>query len=56
MSSVGPRGWQPAVYLHGGPGGGCQPDRRLFDPERFHAVLFDQRGAGLAAQKGPLRR
>ncbi|WP_316166634.1 MULTISPECIES: prolyl aminopeptidase [unclassified Bradyrhizobium] len=37
----------PAVYLHGGPGSGCQPDhRRLFDPERFHAVLFDQRGAG----------
>src|SRR6202048_1987246 len=34
----------PAVYLHGGPGSGCQPDhRRLFDPERFHAVLFDQR-------------
>lgn len=37
----------PAVYLHGGPGGGCQPSqRRLFDPERYRAVLFDQRGAG----------
>ena len=24
----------PAVYLHGGPGGGCQPSqRRLFDPQ-----------------------
>lgn len=37
----------PAVYLHGGPGSGCQPShRRLFDPGRFRAVLFDQRGAG----------
>jgi proline iminopeptidase len=37
----------PAVYLHGGPGSGCQPSHRaLFDPRRFRAVLFDQRGAG----------
>src|SRR6202048_2706881 len=43
----------PAVYLHGGPGSGCQPDhRRLFDPERFHAVLFDQRGAGRSRPRG----
>jgi proline iminopeptidase len=45
----------PAVYLHGGPGSGCQPDhRRLFDPERFYAVLFDQRGAGRSRPKGGL--
>ena len=45
----------PAVYLHGGPGSGCQPDhRRLFDPERFHAVLFDQRGAGKSRPKASL--
>ena len=37
----------PIVYLHGGPGGGTPPDaRRLFDPERFRVVLFDQRGCG----------
>src|ERR1700745_4005401 len=43
----GHAGGIPAVYLHGGPGSGCQPDhRRLFDPERFCAGLFDQRGAG----------
>jgi proline iminopeptidase len=43
----------PAVYLHGGPGSGCQPDhRRLFDPERFHTILFDQRGAGRSRPKG----
>ena len=53
VESVGRDGGIPAVYLHGGPGSGCQPDhRRLFDPERFHAVLFDQRGAGRSRPKG----
>jgi proline iminopeptidase len=42
----------PAVYLHGGPGSGCQPDHRnLFDASRMHAVLFDQRGAGRSTPK-----
>lgn len=37
----------PAVFLHGGPGGGCSPaHRRLFDPERYNVLLFDQRGCG----------
>jgi proline iminopeptidase len=41
-----PRG-KPAVFLHGGPGGGCSPEhRRLFDPERYCVLLFDQRGCG----------
>ena len=53
VESVGRLGGTPAVYLHGGPGSGCQADhRRLFDPERFHAVLFDQRGAGRSRPKG----
>ena len=53
VESVGRADGMPAVYLHGGPGSGCQPDhRRLFDPERFHAVLFDQRGAGRSRPKG----
>src|SRR6202021_3609999 len=55
VESVGRVGGIAAVYLHGGPGRGCQPDhRRLFDPERFHAVLFDQRGAGRSRPKGRL--
>ena len=38
---------KPAVVLHGGPGSGCSPGmRRLFDPGRYHIVLFDQRNAG----------
>jgi proline iminopeptidase len=53
VESVGHAGGIPAVYLHGGPGSGCQPDhRRLFDPERFHTVLFDQRGCGRSRPKG----
>jgi proline iminopeptidase len=53
VESVGRAGGIPAVYLHGGPGSGCQTDhRRLFDPERFHTVLFDQRGAGRSLPRG----
>src|ERR1700710_1042325 len=55
VETVGRTDGIAAVYLHGGPGSGCQPDhRRLFDPERFHAVLFDQRGAGRSHPKGRL--
>ena len=37
----------PAILLHGGPGSGCSVNqRRLFDPERYRIVLFDQRGCG----------
>ncbi len=37
----------PAVFLHGGPGAGCAPShRRLFDPEKYNVLLFDQRGCG----------
>ncbi len=37
----------PVVFVHGGPGGGCEPyHRQYFDPERYRIVLFDQRGCG----------
>lgn len=37
----------PAVFLHGGPGGGCdERSRRFFDPAFYRIVVFDQRGAG----------
>jgi len=37
----------PALFLHGGPGAGCAAShRRFFDPSRYRAVLFDQRGSG----------
>ncbi|HZZ96901.1 MAG TPA: prolyl aminopeptidase [Jatrophihabitantaceae bacterium] len=38
---------KPAVFLHGGPGGGCSHGhRRMFDPDRYRVVLFDQRNCG----------
>jgi proline iminopeptidase len=38
---------KPALMVHGGPGQGCAPNmRRGFDPSRYRAVLFDQRGCG----------
>ncbi len=41
-----PKG-KPAVFLHGGPGGGTTPAmRRFFNPRRYRIVLFDQRGCG----------
>jgi len=39
----------PVVVMHGGPGGGCGPSsRRFFDPNDYHIILMDQRGAGLS--------
>ena len=44
--SGNPRG-KPAVFVHGGPGGGTSPkQRRFFDPGSYRIVLFDQRGCG----------
>lgn len=44
---VGTPGAKPAVFLHGGPGGGMSPNhRRQWDPARYDVLLFDQRGCG----------
>jgi len=45
-TSGNPRG-KPAVFLHGGPGGGMGGGyRRRFDPQRYRIVGFEQRGCG----------
>jgi proline iminopeptidase len=37
----------PALFVHGGPGAGCeQYHRRFFDPNVYRIILFDQRGCG----------
>jgi proline iminopeptidase len=44
--SGNPRG-KPAVFVHGGPGGGGDSNaRRFFDPRVYRIVAFDQRGSG----------
>lgn len=46
---------KPVVFLHGGPGGGSNPDmRRFFDPAVYRIVLFDQRGCGLSTPHASL--
>jgi proline iminopeptidase len=38
---------KPAVYVHGGPGSGSNANqRRVFDPQKYRIILFDQRGCG----------
>ena len=37
----------PVVFLHGGPGSGCNPGQSaLFDAARHRVIFMDQRGAG----------
>ena len=38
---------KPAIFVHGGPGGGSNPaHRRYHDPSKYRIVVFDQRGCG----------
>ena len=54
--AVGNPNGVPVLFLHGGPGGGCSPEhRRFFDPDAFHAILFDQRGAGASTPVGEVQ-
>jgi proline iminopeptidase len=46
---------KPAVFLHGGPGGGGSiAVRRFFNPEKYNIVIFDQRGCGRSMPHGCL--
>jgi proline iminopeptidase len=37
----------PVVFVHGGPGSGCEFNSRcFFNPAKYRIILFDQRGAG----------
>ncbi|GJE88585.1 proline iminopeptidase [Phanerochaete sordida] len=45
----------PVVFLHGGPGGGCDAkDRSFFNPAKYKIILFDQRGAGKSTPSASL--
>ncbi len=46
---------KPAVYVHGGPGAGSNANqRRVFDPDLYRIILFDQRGCGRSVPKASL--
>ena len=43
----------PVIFLHGGPGSGCNPtQRRFFDPSYYRIILIDQRGCGRSKPQG----
>ncbi len=46
----------PVVFVHGGPGGGCEAwHRQLFNPDLYRIILFDQRGCGRSTPHAELR-
>ena len=46
---------KPALFLHGGPGGGGDINvRRFFDPKIYRIITFDQRGCGRSKPNGLL--
>lgn len=46
----------PVVFLHGGPGAGCESyHRRFFNPEAYRIILFDQRGCGRSTPHASLQ-
>lgn len=47
---------EPVVFLHGGPGSGCNPtQRRFFDPAHYRIILIDQRGCGRSKPLGAIQ-
>lgn len=45
----------PVLFVHGGPGAGCEPyHRRFFNPDLYRIILFDQRGSGRSAPHAEL--
>lgn len=46
----------PALFVHGGPGGGTSDfNRRFFNPEKYRIILFDQRGCGRSLPHAELK-
>ena len=47
VEESGNKNGKPVIFLHGGPGGGVDPKyRRYFNPDKWHIIMFDQRGCG----------
>jgi proline iminopeptidase len=47
---------RPAIFVHGGPGGGGSTEvRRFFNPELYKIIVFDQRGCGRSKPHASLK-
>ena len=56
LEESGDPGGIPVLFLHGGPGAGCDTrNRSFFDPEKYRIILFDQRGAGRSTPHAELQ-
>ena len=43
----------PVIFLHGGPGTGCNENhRRYFNPDKYRIIIFDQRGCNRSKPNG----
>lgn len=43
----------PVIFLHGGPGSGCNENhRRYFNPNKYRIILLDQRGCNRSTPNG----
>ena len=55
VAEFGPARGLPALFLHGGPGSGCDPGQaRLFHPSGYRLIQLDQRGCGGSTPAGSL--
>ena len=53
VEESGNRNGIPVIFLHGGPGSGCNENhRRYFNPELYRIVIFDQRGCNRSSPAG----
>ena len=56
VEQVGNPDGEPVIFLHGGPGSSCKDHHRcFFNPEKYHVILMDQRGAGKSRPLGRLK-
>jgi len=53
MEQAGNPDGAPVIFLHGGPGSGCNPNhRRYFNPDTYRIIIFDQRGCNRSTPQG----
>ena len=53
FEECGNPGGIPVIFLHGGPGSGCNENhRRYFNPEKYRIILMDQRGCNRSSPQG----
>ena len=46
----------PVIFLHGGPGSGCNEGQKaIFDYKKYRVVFLDQRGSGKSTPKGTIK-